>query len=260
VSEDFLPVHRVPNDVLIVHHHDGSFTLKHPDGAMSNLAACPPSLVLPSLGVGHGPAWIVDAVQQTPVSFTYFSTNFSVPTAPTHQGAALLYYWPGLEDSSMDDVLQPVLQFGLGPEGGGNYWVYQTWFVTSSGSAIVGDQIGPLTPGTQLNGYVELNAGRSSYAAVGTVRSTGKKSSLTLLASKTQMQPRAYLCVEIYGIDDQDCLKTPPDQRIEFRDLSLKDTNGREVSAAMVKEIQHQVCNHNVVPAGKSVTITWKSS
>jgi len=160
----------------------------------------------------------------------------------------------------MDDVLQPVLQYGPGPKGGGEFWVYQSWFVTSSGSALVGPLLGPLDVGTNLNGYVQLTADKSAFRSVGTVQSTGKQTILSMLVSRTSQQPRAYLCVEIYNIDDNDCRKTPPDGKLIFKDLTMIDGAGKVVTPNMVKEVQHNHCNHDVISQGPVVTITWSTT
>jgi hypothetical protein len=77
-----------------------------------------------------------------------------VPPAPAENGG-LIYLWNGIEDSSEDWVLQPVLQYGENPLSmGGNYWVIASWllgnnYVFHSGAEKV-------NPGDDIFGYTEI--------------------------------------------------------------------------------------------------------
>jgi hypothetical protein len=64
----------------------------------------------------------------------YFHADFWVPRNPTVNNGQLVYLFPGLQDTYPGSVIfQPVLQYGAGPAGGGNYWGIASWVVTRSG-------------------------------------------------------------------------------------------------------------------------------
>lgn len=51
--------------------------------------------------------------------------------------------------------MQPVLQWGASPAGGGNYWAIANWYVWESGAA-VSSLISNVNPGTNLQGVIDL--------------------------------------------------------------------------------------------------------
>jgi len=61
-----------------------------------------------------------------------FSTSFVVPPVPAKKDGQILYIFNGLVPNSFDSILQPVLQFGDTPAGGGNFWAVASWFVTET--------------------------------------------------------------------------------------------------------------------------------
>jgi len=212
----------------------------------------------------HGAAWIVDAMQDNSAGngFTLFAANFTIPPPPSNVDV-LLYYWPGTEDEVMGDVIQPVLQFGSNGEEGGPYWSYMAWYVSGDGDVITGPFITPISAGTSLGGWVQLSADGQSYIAYGNVPSggtAGPTTSIQVATSESTQQTRAYLTIEIYEING-DCTKLPPNNQLVFTDLVMFDGSHKSVKPNMVKEVQPgQVCNHDVIPDGTTVTITWQST
>lgn len=95
---------------------------------------------------GNGGGWIAwaDWIDAGASMITYFSTVWIVPAAPSTQSGQLIYLFNALEDGPGNDILQPVLQWGLSGAGGGNYWAVASWYVDSSNHAFC-------TAATQLN-------------------------------------------------------------------------------------------------------------
>jgi len=58
----------------------------------------------------------------------YLGGAFIVPDNP-QLGGSLIYIFNGIEPSTHDWILQPVLQYGAGPAGGGSYWAIASWIV-----------------------------------------------------------------------------------------------------------------------------------
>ncbi|KAG7094694.1 hypothetical protein E1B28_005513 [Marasmius oreades] len=61
-----------------------------------------------------------------------FVTTWVVPPNPTTDHGQLLYLFNGLQPQSEPAILQPVLQWGLSPAGGGSYWAVASWYVTDT--------------------------------------------------------------------------------------------------------------------------------
>jgi hypothetical protein len=85
-------------------------------------------------------SWVIDAAQ-TVSSTQIGSTTASlvVPGNPSHNTTARLeveYFFIGAEPAcSALPLLQPVLQWGVSPAGGGNFWAIANWYIDSSGNA-----------------------------------------------------------------------------------------------------------------------------
>lgn len=62
------------------------------------------------------------------------SGEWYVPNHPAVNGA-LIYIFNGIEPASQNWILQPVLQYGYSPAGGGYYWGIASWLVSSGGYA-----------------------------------------------------------------------------------------------------------------------------
>ena len=107
----------------------------------------------PALGSG----WITYATWtysgSQPISS--FSTTWVVPPAPAASESQLVYLFNGLQDSPVTHILQPVLQWGISPDGGGAYWSVASWFVDSSGNAFKTPLV-RVNPGDTLTGVMTL--------------------------------------------------------------------------------------------------------
>ncbi len=89
---------------------------------------------------GSGPTyggWVEGTSQWAPSGqvYTNLSGYITVPAAPSQTTPQTLYYFPGLE-SSLDSncgIIQPVLQWGTSPAGGGQRWTIGAWSWSWSG-------------------------------------------------------------------------------------------------------------------------------
>ena len=65
-----------------------------------------------------------------------FRTNWTVPAEPTSDSGQLIYYFNGIQNSDRNSILQPVLQWGISPAGGGAYWSVASWYISPTGHAV----------------------------------------------------------------------------------------------------------------------------
>jgi hypothetical protein len=113
---------------------------------------------LPALGSG----WITFAAyteSRTNV-ITSMTTRWTVPPAPGRQKTQLIYIFNGLQDSPVTHILQPVLQWGISPDGGGQYWAVASWFVDSSGNAFKSTLV-RVNEGDVLTGTMRMTGTRT---------------------------------------------------------------------------------------------------
>ncbi len=121
------------------------------------------SLGVPLLGSG----WITYAswANTTGKPISSFSTSWLVPPAPATQSRQTIFIFIGLADSAQDDIVQPVLQWGAGAPGGGNYWAVSNWYVDANGQAYYSSLV-PVQEGDALVGRIVLtdqSGGSFSY-------------------------------------------------------------------------------------------------
>jgi|GEM_PF-3969139 hypothetical protein len=81
--------------------------------------------------------WVTAAYWYNSYSPTYavkqFTASWTVPSAPSTNHDQLIYLFNGIEPTAMDAILQPVLQWGFSPAGGGYYWAVASWYVYNGG-------------------------------------------------------------------------------------------------------------------------------
>ena len=89
--------------------------------------------MLPGLGSG----WITygDYTEAAASVIRSMTTTWTVPPEPSREDSQLIYLFNGTQDSPVTQILQPVLQWGDSPAGGGDGWALASSLVTSSGDA-----------------------------------------------------------------------------------------------------------------------------
>jgi hypothetical protein len=133
-------VHEIPNGATVLSQGDmltGDVRLN--GVSIAHYDPCPEAPVITrhigssdSNPPGAGNGW-VEAVQKnlslgSGDNIDLMSGSWTVPANPATSGA-LIYLWNGIEPTSQNWVLQPVLQWGNNGGFGGDYWVISTWLV-----------------------------------------------------------------------------------------------------------------------------------
>jgi hypothetical protein len=132
------------------------FALDQPEGAKNSNFPYPNGWIAWT-------SWINADSAKNPV--TSFSTTWTVPTNPTTTTPQLIYLFNGMQAGTGTSryIVQPVLQWGVSPAGGGAYWAITNWFVTSGGSALHGSLV-RVNAGTRLTGIISfLSAAGGNY-------------------------------------------------------------------------------------------------
>jgi hypothetical protein len=109
---------------------------------------------LPGLGSG----WITFAAYTEPAAnvITEIITTWTVPPAPSRDDGQLVYLFNGLQDFPVTHILQPVLQWGKSPDGGGSSWAVASWFVGAPTDPVFKSPLTPVQPGDTLTGLVKM--------------------------------------------------------------------------------------------------------
>ncbi|HEY2713837.1 MAG TPA: hypothetical protein VGI60_15085 [Chthoniobacterales bacterium] len=104
--------------------------------------------------------WVADAYWQNASGnpITEFRTRWTVPQPPSTQTNQLIYLFNGMEpDEQNPGILQPVLQWGVSPSGGGGFWSVATYYVAAEGPAFSTEAI-LVNPGDTLDGVIRLDS------------------------------------------------------------------------------------------------------
>jgi hypothetical protein len=119
---------------------------------------------------GTGNGWVEASQREVSLAsndnIDFLAGTWTVPSYPSQLGA-LLYLFNGIEPASGDWILQPVLQYGDGPAGGGNYWAIASWLVGANGYAFH-SPLEKVLPGHSIFGYTQMTgvSGNTTYWTV----------------------------------------------------------------------------------------------
>lgn len=194
-----------------------------------------------------GSGWIADAFWNngTGNSITSFTTTWVVPQPPATNSGQLIYLFNGIQNYGANyGILQPVLQWGDSPAGGGPFWAVANWYVTSGGQAFH-TPIVQVAPGDQLTGVMTLTGQSGSsfsydseFVGIGTTLSIQNIAEL-LWANET---------LEAYGITQ--CSDYPPGG-VAYTGIGIQ-TSGGTPTLNWTAENRVTDCGQNVIVASNA--------
>jgi hypothetical protein len=169
---------------------------------------------------GFGQGWITFAAwnNNTASAISLLRTTWTVPPPPRNQDGQLIYLFNGVQTNVVSSdpnkaglhILQPVLQWGESPDGGGNSWAIASWFVGNQNQPSVQTPLVSVNPGAVLTGVITLTGGAGNLLTY-TCQFQGISQSLL-----TVQMPAPFQCVhtlEAYNImqstDYPNALRTP---------------------------------------------------
>lgn len=103
--------------------------------------------------------WVEGNRQFLPAGATtwnYYQSTMTVPRARTYYGQTD-FWFGGWEPASNIQILQPVLQFGVSAAGGGGYFAFASWLVTSGGTTYV-SQLKGASPGDAIQSQMYIDS------------------------------------------------------------------------------------------------------
>jgi hypothetical protein len=152
---------------------------------------------------------------------TYLSTTWIVPSPPVMNSNQLIYLFNGL--TGPGGILQPVLQWGVSPAGGGNYWAITNWYVwgIDSSQYFHGSLI-KVSPGTNLQGVIKLTSSSSNTYSYNS-SFTGYSSGSELQVNNAPQLNWACVTLEAYGITK--VADYPSDEKIKMSGIQIMVNN-----------------------------------
>jgi hypothetical protein len=197
------------NGVLIAHYEDcpEAPIITRPTGFGEALANDP--------GTGNGwveaSNWLVSL--NSGDNLDEIAGDWNVPSDPKTNGA-LIYLFNGMEPSNFKWILQPVLQYGVGAAGGGNYWGIASWLV---GSKAYHSPLEKVNPKDSLRGYTiitSVSGGTIYWKVDAKDNTTGAYSYLDANTHGLQWTWALAGVLEVYGVTS--CSEFPSNGQAVF--------------------------------------------
>jgi len=267
-------VHEVPDGAEI--SADGIVTVK--GVAVKTIPPCPYSGVVPvsrsmpadqnlnNGAIGDGTVtppsrltggWWLYSWWTSSAQITRLSAEWSVPANPASNGA-LIYLFPSVEASNGSAIVQPVLQWGTSPAGGGNYWAVANWFVPANGTAIHGN-LQSASAGQTITGTMSRGSGTSTTWTVTFTNTTaGTWSTMYVDTSGfTSWNAVQGAVLEVYNISS--CNQLPNTYALLFRNIAVTSTSG-SVTPSFTAYRDVSSCTTSITTTNTSTTLGWKTS
>jgi len=261
-------VYEVPSGTQIIHNENKGAEFHHPDGTVRKVGPCEVPLLdqaLPPSG------WQVYTYWVGPKNINSFTGYWNVPAAPDMQGQ-ILYLFTGLQNncggyglcpdnltgliSDTTNILQPVLQYGSTPAGGGNFWGIASWYVASFGTAHT--TVSQVAPGDMLYGSMIKTEQPNTWVVYfnDTTNSTVTPTTLTVKNALTATEPDAYVTLETYDIAS--CGQYPTNAVTKFTQMVIEVGNGVPKNPQWDINTYSSACNEKVVVVNSGeVDIYW---
>jgi len=253
---------RVPSGYVATPHGYYHQSCVHQQGGGDANTPCdhPRVLVLRDPSALSGPTtngWVIDAQWTSPTPVTQMTSHFWVPDAPTAVEGQLVYFFPGMEPSNGTIILQPVLQWGVSPAGGGNKWSIASW---SCGPSCVHGNLVDVQPGDEILGTISgancSVTGQCDWTIVTQDTNTGATATLNTTNDQDSYVWIQSGVLEAYNVSQ--CGDYPGNGSTTFADVSFTDVNGNALSPAWSPiSYNTQICTLSVDISPTSAVIRF---
>jgi len=239
---------------------------------------------------GEPPAgWQVYTYWIGPSDITSFLGYWNTPDIPSNTNGQLLYLFTGLQNncggyglcpnsssdspssissrgiirtsddliSAATNILQPVLQYGFSPAGGGEYWGMASWYVANIGTVYT--SVSQVAPGDMLFGNMTKVEGTKNMWVIAFSDETNTKvTPTTLTVSKgtlTDTEPDAYVTLEVYTVSE--CNQYPTNT-VQFTQMSIMESFTTPVTPDWMINTYSNACGEMVdIVNPTQVNIVW---
>jgi len=246
-------IYSLPSGAWIKEESHGRLFVQIPGQSATEIPKFPHSVVKPQ----HGAAWKAWAQYENSQGVNFVSGKWNVPSSPqdTNDGQ-LLYYWNGVEPDDSSAVLQPVLQFGFSPAGGGNYWAMASWYVSSDHGAFYTTPYECNTSDVILG---TLSMMQNGTWLVSGLDITNQQSTILHFTPQDPTYTTAYETLEAYNVNS-DCQDYPVEGSITFYNIKVS-VGGKPVIPKWTVLTKDNECNETAVAlSSSSVKIQWNVS
>jgi hypothetical protein len=160
----------------------------------------------------------------TPAGFRFFNGlthTIQVPSDPPNRNGQLLYTFTSLLPITGEAIIQPVLQWGIGPAGGGTKWTAAAWYVDTGRNFSVHSPLRDVLAGDNMVGQMAalscLSAGVCTWAIAWSRNGQGLTSMVTQTTNTFGLADKAVL--EAYNVTS--CRQLPANGRLLFMNVKV---------------------------------------
>jgi len=243
--------HLIEDDDFIIDNgpHSDIIVVKR-NGERINYPPCPYK------PLRHGAAWKAWTEYLDSSLITNLVSQWKVPDTPQQQSNQILYYWNGIEPTDNQAVIQPVLQWGSTPAGGGRYWALSSWFVSGSHGYFF-TKLVRAQSGNTITGTLTLLANGTWFVS-GKVVESGLETSY-VYNPYTKDWTYAYEVLEAYNVDEK-CILYPASGALDFNGIEV-EAGGKPVTPKWLPKTQTASCGESfTVSDPTSVTLHWDTN
>jgi hypothetical protein len=193
------------------------------------------------------------------------ASSWPVPPAPIQFTDQIVYLFSGAEPTSGASIIQPVLQYGTTPAGGGRFWGIASWFVSSGGNALHSTLM-QVSVGDTIQGTLFSNNCSASGVCGWTIATRDDTKNISTALSVTTTEPYRWVnkaVLETYRISNCNKLPVPGVNGEVFSNVTVfmpgptvNDFNGL-TKPAWATTVNVSGCTFGVIDTDRGAQLFW---
>jgi hypothetical protein len=200
--------------------------------------------------------WWLDSWWTSSKQVVSLTAKWTVPPAPTLNGATV-FLFPSVEPSdSGGAIVQPVLQWGSSVAGGGNSWTIASWFVPGNGIALFSPLV-YTAAGRTLTGTMTRGSSSASRWIISLDQTSGVDTMLSVDTNITSWKAVQGAVLEVYGASS--CGRLPNTSSVKFSSITAKSSSGT-LTPSFSDNRRVTSCNSKISHTNTTTTLGWKAS
>jgi hypothetical protein len=200
--------------------------------------------------------WVEDGNKFAGAWYRKMTATWRVPRQPSAHAGQLVYFFPGMEPIPVNTIVQPVLQWGVSPAGGGAFWGIASWDCNSScpHSSLKRVNVGDTIQGTMTASHCN-SVGACTWSI--TTHDLTNGASTTLVRSANRAMKWAAVALEAYGITG--CNEYPAQSSLTMNVSVIRNDGVASSTAWSASAPSHiPACHYGVTSVGAGqVTLHW---
>ncbi|KAJ7614898.1 hypothetical protein FB45DRAFT_1064530 [Roridomyces roridus] len=161
---------------------------------------------------------------QTSNVIASFNTTWTVPPDPETSNGQLVYYFNSInQQAGASTIIQPVLQWGVSPAGGGDYWSVASWYLFNGSEIECFTTPVRVNAGDVLHANIELTSTTAGTAYNYTVEFSNVPGTTLHVENAVEAYTAALETLEAYGVTSA---SDYPTGTTVFEDIQMRMQDG----------------------------------